>query len=68
VEPQEIIPGEAEAGGGGAELWRIVPATVAALMKESEAMQGKRVGLTLSGSNIDTDKLTLVLTGGVPRP
>jgi hypothetical protein len=68
VEPQEIVSGEAEVGGGDSELWRIVLATVAALMKEREAMQGKRVGLILSGSNIDTDKLALVLTGGVPRP
>jgi threonine dehydratase len=31
-------------------------------------MQGKRVGLILSGGNIDTDKLALVLAGGVPGP
>jgi threonine dehydratase len=39
-----------------------------ALMKEREAMRGKRVGLILSGGNIDADKLALVLTGGVPEP
>jgi threonine dehydratase len=43
-------------------------AALAALMSEREAMQGKRVGLILSGGNIDTDKLATVLTGGVPGP
>jgi threonine dehydratase len=43
-------------------------AALAALMKEREAMQGKRVGLILSGGNIDTEKLATVLTGGVPAP
>jgi threonine dehydratase len=43
-------------------------AALAALMKEREPMQGKRVGLILSGGNIDADKLATVLTGGVPRP
>lgn len=43
-------------------------AALAALMQEREAMQGKRVGLILSGGNIDTDKLATVLSGGVPEP
>ena len=43
-------------------------AALAALMKERETMRGKRIGLILSGGNIDTDKLSLVLTGGVPGP
>ena len=42
-------------------------AALAALMQERDAMQGKRVGLILSGGNIDADKLALVLTGGVPE-
>jgi threonine dehydratase len=37
-------------------------------MKERDQMRGKRVGLILSGGNIDADKLALVLTGGVPEP
>jgi threonine dehydratase len=43
-------------------------AALAALMQEREAMRGKRIGLILSGGNIDTDKLAQVLTGGVPGP
>jgi threonine dehydratase len=43
-------------------------AALAALMKERQAMAGKRIGLVLSGGNIDSDKLALVLTGGVPGP
>jgi threonine dehydratase len=43
-------------------------APLAALMKERDQMRGKRVGLILSGGNIDADKLALVLTGGVPEP
>jgi threonine dehydratase len=43
-------------------------AALAALMKEHHAMSGKRVGIVLSGGNIDADKLALVLTGGVPQP
>jgi len=42
-------------------------APLAALMKERDRMRGKRVGLILSGGNIDADKLALVLTGGVPE-
>jgi threonine dehydratase len=37
-------------------------------MKERQAMAGKRIGLVLTGGNIDSDKLALVLTGGVPGP
>jgi threonine dehydratase len=43
-------------------------AALAALMKERSAMAGKRVGVVLSGGNIDADKLALVLSGGVPGP
>jgi len=43
-------------------------AALAALTKERVTMRGKRIGLILSGGNIDADKLALVLTGGVPRP
>jgi threonine dehydratase len=43
-------------------------AALAALMKERHAMAGKRIGLVLTGGNIDSDKLALVLTGGVPGP
>lgn len=41
-------------------------APLAALMKEREAMQGKRVGLVLCGGNIDTPVLTAVLSGKTP--
>ena len=41
-------------------------AALAALMQERDKMRGKRVGVVLSGGNIDADKLALVLTGGVP--
>ena len=43
-------------------------AALAALMQERDQMRGKRIGIILSGGNIDADKLALVLTGGVPRP
>lgn len=43
-------------------------APLAALMKERGAMRGARVGLVLSGGNIDTAKLATVLAGGVPSP
>ena len=42
-------------------------APLAALMQERGAMAGKRVGLILSGGNIDTGWFTTVLQGGVPR-
>jgi threonine dehydratase len=43
-------------------------AALAALMKEAKAMHGKRVGLILSGGNIDTHRFAEVLTGGTPAP
>jgi threonine dehydratase len=43
-------------------------AALAALMQEREAMRSKRVGVILSGGNIDTAKLAQVLTGGIPGP
>ena len=42
-------------------------APLAALMQEREAMAGKRVGVILSGGNIDTDWYLTVLGGGVPQ-
>jgi threonine dehydratase len=41
-------------------------APLAALMKEREAMRGKRAGLILSGGNIDTPVLAAVLSGKTP--
>ena len=41
-------------------------APLAALMQEQEAMRGKKVGLILSGGNMDTDWFRTVLGGGVP--
>lgn len=41
-------------------------APLAALMKERETMKGKRVGLILSGGNIDMTKFSIVLQGGTP--
>jgi len=43
-------------------------ATLAALMQERDKMSGKRVGVILSGGNIDTDKYITCLSGGVPAP
>ncbi|MCP4074291.1 MAG: threonine dehydratase [Hyphomicrobiales bacterium] len=43
-------------------------APLAALIKEKEHMNGKAVGVILSGGNIDTDKFIDVLKGGVPSP
>ena len=43
-------------------------ASLAALLKERDKMQGKRVGLILSGGNIDMDKFAIVLKGGTPQP
>ena len=43
-------------------------ASLAALMQEREAMKGKRVGVILSGGNIDTTKYLTILGGGVPAP
>jgi threonine dehydratase len=41
-------------------------APLAALLEERERMSGKHVGLILSGGNIDTDMLRLVLEGRTP--
>jgi threonine dehydratase len=41
-------------------------AALAALMQERERMRGKRVGLILSGGNIDTGVLRTVLEGQTP--
>jgi threonine dehydratase len=41
-------------------------AALAALLKERDRMRGKRVGLILSGGNIDTDVLRMVLEGRTP--
>ncbi len=43
-------------------------ASLAALLQERDEMKGKRVGVILSGGNIDTDKYLTVLDGGVPAP
>ncbi len=41
-------------------------APLAALMAERERMAGRKVGLILSGGNIDTDWFTQILNGGTP--
>lgn len=41
-------------------------APLAALIQERQAMQGKRVGVILSGGNIDTGKFASVLDGRTP--
>jgi threonine dehydratase len=41
-------------------------ATLAALLKERDRMQGRRVGLVLSGGNIDSDLLSEALAGRTP--
>jgi threonine dehydratase len=41
-------------------------APLAALIKERDRMRGRRVGLVLSGGNIDTDMLRTVLSGQTP--
>jgi threonine dehydratase len=43
-------------------------APLAALLKERAAMRGRRVGLILSGGNIDGEALSRVLGGGTPAP
>jgi len=43
-------------------------ASLAGLLKERDKMKGKRVGIILSGGNIDTDKYVTVLSGGIPTP
>jgi threonine dehydratase len=45
------------AEGGGA-------AALAALLQEREAMRGRRVGVVLSGGNVDTAQFARVLAGG----
>jgi threonine dehydratase len=41
-------------------------AALAALIKERERMRGRRVGVVLSGGNIDTAVLRTVLDGQTP--
>lgn len=41
-------------------------APLAALMQEAAAMKGKKVGVILSGGNIDVDWFQTILAGGVP--
>ena len=41
-------------------------AALAALLQEREAMKGRRVGVVLSGGNIDTDWFRTILSGGIP--
>ncbi|HHI81930.1 MAG TPA: threonine dehydratase [Rhizobiales bacterium] len=43
-------------------------ASLAALFKEREKMKGKRVGVILSGGNIDTEKFQAILAGQTPAP
>jgi threonine dehydratase len=43
-------------------------AALAALLKERASMQGKRIGLILSGGNIDREPFADVLAGSTPRP
>jgi threonine dehydratase len=43
-------------------------AALAALMAEAGRMAGRKVGVVLSGGNIDSDWLAEVLAGGTPRP
>ncbi len=43
-------------------------AGLAALMSERDRMAGKRVGLILSGGNIDSDKFASALSGETPLP
>jgi threonine dehydratase len=38
------------------------------LMQERDAMKGKRVGVVLSGGNIDMPKFAEVLQGRTPTP
>ncbi|MCB1377051.1 MAG: threonine dehydratase [Alphaproteobacteria bacterium] len=42
-------------------------APLAALLQEKERMAGKRVGVILSGGNIDMDKFAAILRGTTPR-
>lgn len=42
-------------------------AALAALLQEREATRGRRVGVILSGGNIDTDWFRTLLSDGIPR-
>jgi threonine dehydratase len=42
-------------------------AALAALLQEREAMRGKRVGVVLSGGNIDAARFGTVLAGETPK-
>jgi threonine dehydratase len=42
-------------------------AALAALMKERTQMAGRRVGVIVSGQNIDRPWMATVLSGGTPR-
>ena len=42
-------------------------AALAALMKEGLPMRGKRIGLILSGGNIDTTVVANILAGNTPH-
>ena len=42
-------------------------AALAALLQEKERMAGKRVGVILSGGNIDMPKFAAILKGETPR-
>ena len=43
-------------------------AAMAALMQERQRMQGKRIGVIVSGGNIDMPKFAAVLSGQTPDP
>ncbi len=43
-------------------------APLAALLKERDAMRGQRVGVILSGGNIDMPKFAEILSGATPKP
>ena len=41
---------------------------LAALLSERDRMAGRKVGIILSGGNIDRDRFTTILAGGTPTP
>jgi threonine dehydratase len=43
-------------------------APLAALIKERASLQGRRVGVVLTGQNIDRHWMHTVLAGGTPHP
>lgn len=43
-------------------------APLAAAMQEKERLKGKKVGLILSGGNVDTDQFAAILNGKTPLP